>query len=401
MWTSAVTTHLAKTGAELLIVPNGSPYEIEKLDVRHEIARARIRESGLPIVYVNQIGGQDELVFDGGSFVMTADGEIALEMPLWREQVEVSRWRRETDRWLCESSNRAERTSHLESVYQAIMIGLRDYVTKNKFKGVILGLSGGVDSALTAAVATDALGRDAVRCVMLPSKYTSQASLDDAAESAQLLGVTLDTVSIAPAVAAMDGMLAPLFNGLPPDLTEENVQSRLRGVVLMALSNKFGSMVVTTGNKSEVATGYATLYGDMCGGYSVLKDIYKTLVYDLCDWRNQHLPSGALGPAGRVVPQGIIVKPPSAELRPDQKDQDSLPPYEDLDAILRALMDQEISAEEVAAAGYPLDLVKRVQHLLFVAEYKRRQAAPGVKITRRNFGRDRRYPLTNGFRDVL
>ncbi|HCO91109.1 MAG TPA: NAD(+) synthase, partial [Alphaproteobacteria bacterium] len=273
-------------------------------------------------------------------------------------------------------------------------------VNKNGFPGVVLGMSGGIDSALSAAVAADALGPERVRCVMLPSRYTSEESLQDAAECAGLIGARLDSVSIAPAVDAFDMMLSPLFEGRNPDLTEENIQSRARAVVLMALSNKFGDMVLTTGNKSEVSVGYATLYGDMCGGYNALKDIYKMTVFKLCHWRNQHFPEGALGSRGRVIPENIIIKPPTAELRPDQKDEDSLPPYAALDDMLDCLVEREMSFEEVVARGHAPETVKRVEHLLYVAEYKRRQAAPGVKISMKSFGRDRRYPITNRFRDA-
>jgi len=280
-----------------------------------------------------------------------------------------------------------------------MVLGLRDYVDKNRFPGVVLGLSGGVDSALSAAVAVDALGADRVRCVMLPSQYTSRESLDDAADCARRLGVRLDTVSIAPLVECVDWTLAPLFAGRSPDITEENIQSRLRGLLLMALSNKFGEMVLTTGNKSEVSVGYATLYGDMCGGYSVLKDVYKVLVFDLSRWRNAHFPGGARGPAGAVIPHNIIRKPPTAELRPNQKDQDSLPAYDQLDAVLEDLVENELPVADIVAKGYDRNLVTRIQNMLYSAEYKRRQASPGVKVTRKNFGRDRRYPMTNRFRD--
>jgi NAD+ synthase len=286
----------------------------------------------------------------------------------------------------------------MEPIYGALTLGLRDYVNKNHFAGVILGLSGGIDSALTAAVATDALGPNRVHCVMMPSPYTSQESLDDAAETARLLGLRLDQVGIEPAMTAFDGMLAPLFDDLAPDTTEENIQARSRMVTLMAISNKLGYMLLSTGNKSEVSVGYATLYGDMAGGYNVLKDVYKTTAYQLARWRNQALPKDGLGPAGRVIPERIITKPPSAELKPDQTDQDSLPPYEVLDDILECLIEEEMGVEEIAARGHDRDTVNRVWHLLEMAEYKRRQACPGVKITRRAFGKDRRYPIVNAFK---
>ncbi|MDH3288397.1 MAG: NAD+ synthase [Betaproteobacteria bacterium] len=399
MWFSGVTAHLASRGAELLVVPNGSPFELDKHDVRRRIALDRTRESRLPLVYVNQFGGQDELVFDGGSFVMNADGKIVAQAPYWREDINVSRWEKVGKGWRCVEGAKNPEPERLEAVYQAMVLGLRDYVDKNRFPGVVLGLSGGVDSALSAAVAVDALGRERVHCVMLPSKYTSRESLNDAADCAKRLGTRLDTISIAPLVDCADKTLAPLFARHAPDLTEENIQSRLRGLLLMALSNKFGNMVLTTGNKSEVSVGYATLYGDMCGGYSVLKDVYKVLVFDLCQWRNTHLPASARGPAGAVIPANIITKPPSAELRPDQKDQDSLPPYEQLDAVLEELVENEMPVADIVVKGYDQALVTRVQNMLYGAEYKRRQASPGVKVTRRNFGRDRRYPITNRFRN--
>ena len=399
MWTAEVAECLVETGAEVLLVPNGSPFEADKLEVRVNLAVERVVETGLPLVYLNQVGGQDELVFDGGSFVLNADRRLAVRLPDFASAVVMTDWRRDGGRWICEPAAPPAPLSRLEGIYGAMMLGLRDYVNKNRCPGVVLGLSGGIDSAISAAVAVDALGADRVHCVMMPSKYTGDESLSDAAECARLLGVQLDTIAIEPAVQAFAGMLAPSFDGRAPDITEEHLQSRVRGVTLMALSNKFGKMVLTTGNKSEMSTGYATLYGDMCGGYSVLKDVYKTTVFELSRWRNQQKPQGALGPEGRVMPENVIVKPPTAELRPNQKDQDSLPPYDQLDAILEGLVEREQSVDEIVAAGQPRDVVKRVQHLLLVAEYKRRQAPPGVKITRRNFGRDRRYPITNGFRD--
>ena len=400
IWTPDVTECLAETGAEILLVPNGSPFEADKQDVRLNLAVARVVETGLPLVYLNQVGGQDELVFDGGSFVINADRSLALQLPDFQTGLWLTEWQRRGDGWVCASGQKTAPLSRNETIYQAMMVGLRDYVNKNRFPGVVLGLSGGIDSAISAAVAVDALGADRVRCVMMPSRYTSQESLDDAAACAKYLGVQLDNIPIEPAVDAFGAMLAPSFNGRAPDITEENLQSRVRGVTLMALSNKFGHMVLTTGNKSEMSTGYATLYGDMCGGYSVLKDVYKTTVFEVSRWRNQNKPVAALGPAGRVMPENVIDKPPTAELRDNQKDQDSLPPYDQLDAILEGLVEQEKSVDTIAAEGrHPLDLVQRVQNMLYRAEYKRRQAPPGVKITNRNFGRDRRYPITNAFRD--
>ena len=328
---------------------------------------------------------------------MDADCNLAAKLPAWDSSVTVTRWNLEENVYVPEPGDIVPMPENLESIYAAMVLGLRDYVNKNGFPGVVLGLSGGVDSALSAAVAVDALGPDRVLTVMMPSPYTSEESLEDAAAAAELLGTRIETVSIEPAMEAFDEMLAPMFEGRDADITEENVQARSRGLLLMALSNKFGHMLLTTGNKSEMSVGYATLYGDMCGGYSVLKDVYKTTVFELCHWRNQHIAQGFLGPEGRVVPERIITKPPSAELRPDQKDQDSLPPYDELDAILNCLVEQEMGFDATVAKGYDPVTVHRIWTLLDRAEYKRRQAPPGVKITGRAFGRDRRYPITNGF----
>jgi len=400
IWLDHVTTHLAERGVQLMLVPNGSPFEVDKFEHRLDLARARVSETRVPLAYVNQVGGQDELVFDGGSFVMNADGTLACVMPFWREALVLTRWTLDGKSFRCEAEAHWSRPPRLDSIYSAMTLGLRDYVRKNRFPGVVLGMSGGIDSALTAAVAVDALGAAHVRGVRLPSRFTSRASVDDAAESANLLGMHIDTISIEEAVAAAERVLAPLFEGRERDVTEENLQARVRGVLLMALSNKFGDLLVTTGNKSEMSVGYATLYGDMCGGYSVLKDIYKTEVYALARWRNEHLPEGACGPRGRVIPESSLTKAPTAELRPNQTDQDSLPPYEELDAILHGLVEEELSVSEIAARGFARETVVRVQRLLYAAEYKRRQAPPGVKITRKSFGRDRRYPLTNAFRET-
>ena len=402
IWTPDVPECLEESGAEILLVPNGSPYDIEKNDQRLQHAIARVSETGMPMVYVNQVGGQDELVFDGGSFVINADHSLAVQAPDWQEAVLTTEWRRGVDGvWVCEGGVSEKPSEGLKSIYQAMTLGLRDYVEKNGFPGVLIGLSGGVDSAITAAVAVDALGPDRVRCVMMPSPFTSQESLEDAAEAAKLMGVHLDDVGIQPAMSAFEEMLEPIFGNAAADVTEENIQARSRGLILMGISNKLGYMLLTTGNKSEMSVGYATLYGDMCGGYSVLKDVYKTTVFELCHWRNQHKPEGLLGPAGRVIPERIITKPPSAELRPDQKDEDSLPPYDKLDDILRCLIEGEMSIEEIVARGHEPDTVQRVWHMLDLAEYKRRQAPPGVKITHRAFGRERRYPITNSFRRIL
>ncbi|MPT48694.1 MAG: NAD+ synthase [Sphingobium sp.] len=402
VWYPFVCAHLKAQGAEILLTPNGSPYEIGKDDRRiSQVALARVQETGLPIAYLNRVGGQDELVFDGASFVMNADGSIAHQMADWREELRLTRWEKaERGIWNCAPGATAEFADYPEDVYSAMVVGLRDYVERNRFPGVVLGLSGGIDSALSAAVAVDALGADKVWCVMMPSRFTSQESLDDAEGCARMLGVRLDTVAIEPAVTAFDGMLAELFAGKDRDITEENIQSRIRGVTLMAISNKFGHMVLTTGNKSEMAVGYATIYGDMAGGYSVLKDAYKTTVFDLSRWRNDHRPAIGLGPDGPVMPERVMTKPPSAELRDNQKDEDSLPPYEVLDPILHGLIESELSVDDLVARGFDRATVIRIEHLLYIAEYKRRQAPPGVKLGNRNFGRDRRYPITNAFRTL-
>ncbi len=401
-WLPDVPRHLKARGAELLLSVNGSPFEVGKGRRRlEEVAAARVRETGLPCVFLNRVGGQDELVFDGASFALGADGELLHQLPEWREAVVGTRWTRGSDGWVGEPGERRELDPFPADIYHAMVVGLRDYVNRNGFPGVVLGLSGGIDSALSAAVAVDALGAERVWCVMLPSRYTSQSSLDDAAGCANLLGCRLDTIPIAPSVTALEQMLGPAFEGRAPDLTEENIQSRLRAVTLMALSNKFGHMVLTTGNKSEMAVGYATIYGDMAGGYNVLKDAYKMTVFALSRWRNAN-PAGSdtllLGPDGPVMPQSVIDKPPSAELRDDQRDDDTLPPYPLLDRILRGLIEGEASVDELVADGIDRALATRIERLLYLAEYKRRQAPPGVKLGTRNFGRDRRYPITNHFR---
>jgi NAD+ synthase len=398
MWFPAVAECLQETGAELLLVINGSPFELGKLERRRRIAGGRVTESGLALAYLNLVGGQDELVFDGASFVLGPDGALRTQAASWREEVLITRWQRSTDGRLdCLPGPVAEAPPRLESIYRAMLTGLRDYADKNRFPGVLIGLSGGIDSALSAVVAADALGPGRVRCVMMPSPYTSRESLEDAAAIARNLGVGLETVSIEPAMRAFEGMLAPAFAGRRPDATEENIQARARGITLMALSNKFGHMVLSTGNKSEMSVGYATLYGDMCGGYSVLKDVYKTTVFELARWRNGTRPDDALGPSGPVIPERVITRPPSAELKPNQTDQDTLPPYAELDAILECLIEHEMSRNDIVARGHDPETVDRVWTMLDRAEYKRRQAPPGVKITARAFGRDRRYPITNGF----
>jgi NAD+ synthase len=399
IWHPNVCRHLADFGAEIFICPNGSPYEIDKDTLRLDgVAKRRAVSAKVPLAYLNRMGGQDELVFDGASFVVNADGQVAVQMKDWEEQEVLTHWTKTAQGWRCDRGVMEAQVSHPEDIYSAMVLSLRDYVTRNRFPGVVLGLSGGIDSALVAAIAVDALGPDKVWCVMLPSRYTSTESLVDATECAHLLGVRYDTVPIVPAVQAYDTMLGPLFAGRAPDLAEENIQSRIRGVTLMALSNKFGHMLLTTGNKSEMSVGYATIYGDMNGGYNPLKDAYKLTVFALSAWRNKHKPRIGLGPNGPVIPENIITKPPSAELRPDQKDSDSLPPYDVLDPILMGLVEHEKSVEQLVAEGFDRDVLARIERLLHLAEYKRRQAPPGVKLGSRNFGRDRRYPITQAFR---
>ncbi|TMJ27859.1 MAG: NAD+ synthase [Alphaproteobacteria bacterium] len=403
VWTPDVVECIAETGGEILLVPNASPYEVGKTDVRVQLGVKRVIESGLPFVYLNQVGGQDEVIYDGGSFALGADRQLKAKLASFREEVATVEFRRGhvsggKGGWECLPGRIAPELSDIESIYQAMMLGLRDYVNKTGFPSVVIGLSGGVDSALTAAVAADALGPGRVHTIMMPSPYTSAHSLEDAKACAEAIGLKYDIVSIEPAMEAFRKMLLPLFGNAREDVTEENIQSRARGVTLMAVSNKLGGMVVTTGNKSEMAVGYATLYGDMCGGYNVLKDVYKTTAFELCRWRNAHLPDGALGRKDRVIPDRIITKPPSAELKPDQKDEDSLPPYPVLDAILKGLIERDLSAEELAREGHDVATVQRVWRLLEAAEYKRRQAPPGVKITSRLISRERRYPIVNGFR---
>lgn len=399
IWDIEIVETLAETGAEILVSLNGSPFDWTKPDQRMNVVVARVVESGLPIAYLNQVGGQDELVFDGASFVLNSDRQLAVQMPAWRETIGITDWHLDGDIWACRRSDIAPVVEGPAAAYAACVLGLKDYVEKNKFPGVVLGLSGGIDSALVAAMATDALGADRVHAIMLPSRFTSDDSLADAAACAGALGLRYDKIAIEPAVSAMNWSLKDLFEGTQPDITEENLQSRIRGTILMAISNKFGAMVVTTGNKSEMSVGYATLYGDMNGGFNPIKDLYKTEVYDLARWRNAHRPEGALGPSGVVIPERIISKAPTAELRDNQTDQDSLPPYDVLDAILRAFVEKERSLLEIVADGYDVETVRKVERLLYIAEYKRRQAAPGVKISARNFGRDRRYPITNHFRE--
>jgi NAD+ synthase len=390
---------ISETGGEILLVPNGSPYRRGVIDERLNVAVARVKDAGLPLVYVNQVGGQDELVFEGASFVLNTDLTFGAQLPAFREAVATVKFIRTADGWRCSGGSNAVLETGDEADYAACVLGVRDYVDKNGFPGVVIGLSGGVDSALCAAMAVDALGPELVRCVMLPYRFTSQASLDDAAEIARALGVHYDIVPIANAVEGLEKALSPLMAGFKRDVTEENLQARARGTMLMAVSNKFGLMVMTTGNKSEMSAGYATLYGDMNGGFNPVKDLYKTEVYRLSRLRNTWKPEGALGLAGRVIPENVIVRAPTAELRENQTDQDSLPPYDVLDAILERLVEREEPIASIVAAGFDRDLVQRIERLLYIAEYKRRQACPGVKVTLKSFGRDRRYPITNKFRD--
>jgi NAD+ synthase len=400
IWKEEVCECLQETGSEMLISPNGSPFDWPKPDQRMNVAVARVTETSLPLLYLNQVGGQDELVFDGASFVLNADASLAAQLPAWEEALRIVEMRRDGPVWRCEPAERAVLEEHDPAAYHACVLGLRDYVDKNGFPGVVMGLSGGVDSALVAAMAVDALGPARVHCVMLPYRYTSNESLADAADCAKALGVRYDIVPIAPAVEGFLGMLKSMFAGRSPDVAEENIQSRVRGTALMAISNKFGGMVLTTGNKSEMSVGYATLYGDMNGGFNPIKDLYKMEVYRLARWRNAHVPRGGKGPGGIVIPENILTRPPTAELRENQTDQDSLPPYEVLDDILACLVEHEMPLADIIARGYSSEVVKKVERLLYLAEYKRRQAAPGVKISARNFGRDRRYPITNKFRET-
>ena len=399
IWHEDVVECLAETGAELLIVLNGSPYNREKQDLRTNVAMQRVVESGLGLIYVNQIGGQDELVFDGGSFVINPDYSMPVKLPNFVSNTQNTLWTKDNDKWLCKTIVQQTDTEELEDIYSACVIGLRDYVQKNKFKEVLIGLSGGIDSAIVSCIAVDALGSENVQCVMLPSKYTSKESLADAIECAQNLGVNPDEISIEKMVDAAEDQLNPFFEGTNKDITEENIQSRIRAVLLMALSNKFNKLLLTTGNKSEMAVGYATLYGDMSGAFNPIKDVYKTEVYKIAEMRNNTKPEFCLGPNHEVIPKNIITKAPTAELRDNQTDQDSLPEYDVLDDILYKLIEEEISVKDIIKSGHDKQWVTKIQNLLYISEYKRRQAPPGVKISSKNFGKDRRYPITNNFRD--
>ena len=398
-WHPDVAETLAETGAEFLLVPNGSPYYRGKFETRLNHMVARVVETELPLIYLNMVGGQDDQVFDGASFALNPGGKLAFQMPAFDAQIAHVDLEQTPEGWRVVEGEMAHMPSDLEQDYRVMVQGLRDYMGKTGFKKVLLGLSGGIDSAIVATIAVDALGADNVRCVMLPSEYTSQASLDDAESVAKALGCHYDYVPIAQGRAAITDTLAPLFEGTKPDLTEENIQSRLRGLLLMAVSNKFGEMLLTTGNKSEVAVGYATIYGDMAGGYNPIKDMYKTRVFDSCRWRNENHRDWMKGPEGEVIAPRIIDKPPSAELREDQKDSDSLPDYPDLDAMLTILVDDDGSIADCVAAGFDRDVAKKVEHLLYISEYKRFQSAPGPRLTKGAFWLDRRYPIVNRWRD--
>ncbi|MEJ6672964.1 MAG: NAD+ synthase [Alphaproteobacteria bacterium] len=400
IWFPDLCEMLGETGAEIILSLNASPFENAKTDMRMMHAVSRMTETGLPFVYVNMVGGQDELVFDGSSFALNLGGKIASQMPSFSEGLSLLEVRSQSG--TCHLTGQISRPAAAEEdVWRALTLGVRDYVEKNGFPGVILGLSGGVDSAIVAVLAVDALGPERVRVVMMPSDYTADISLADAEELADNLGLTLETIALRAGMDAFDSMLEASLKGTEMDVTEENIQSRLRGMILMALSNKFGNMVLATGNKSEYAAGYSTLYGDMCGGFAPIKDVWKTEIFKLCEWRNTALPRGVLGPDGEVIPRRIITRPPSAELRPDQQDTDSLPPYDILDAILIALTEEMADTDTIVSRGYERETVERVSAMLFRTEYKRFQAAPGPKVTPRAFGRDRRLPLTSGFKPHL
>ncbi len=398
-WFEDVCETLAETGAEILIVPNGSPYHRGKMNVRQAVTVARVIETGLPLAYLNLTGAQDDQIFDGASFVLNPGGGLAVQMPFYDETLTHVDFTRTAEGWRAVEGDKAHLPDTWEADYRCMVESVRDYLGKTGFRKVVLGLSGGIDSAIVAAIAADALGPENVRCVMLPSEYTSTTSLEDAEAVARNLGTRLDTVPITAPRAGVTDALSDLFAGTAPGIAEENIQSRLRGVILMALSNKFGEMLLTTGNKSEVAVGYATIYGDMAGGYNPIKDLYKTRVFETCRWRNANHRPWMNGPEGEVIPPRVIDKPPTAELRENQKDEDSLPPYEVLDVILEMLIDKEASVADVVAMGYDRETVKKVEHLIYISEYKRFQSAPGARLSERAFWLDRRYPIVNRWRD--
>ena len=400
VWHPAVCEHLAMRGAEIMLCPNGSPYWTNKQHIRKDLVRARVAEDGVPLLYLNQVGGHDELVFDGASFAIEPGDRLVLQGKSFEQDFIVSDWTRTENGWTCTNGRVEQLSSVQEAPWRACVLGLRDYVFKNGFSHVVLGLSGGIDSAVVAAMAADAFGPDKVHAIMLPYRYTSEESLRDARDCAERLGVRYDVVAIGDPVDSALNELQPIFGNRHIDTAEENIQSRMRGTILMAVSNKLGSMLLTTGNKSEMGVGYATIYGDMNGGYNPLKDMFKMDVYALADWRNKHLPDDCLGRAGEVIPQAIIDKAPSAELRPDQTDQDSLPPYPVLDDILTCMVEEEMALDDIVARGHDAALVKRIERLLNIAEYKRRQSAPGPKLTPRAFGQGRKYPITNGYKDM-
>ena len=399
IWSETVVECLCETGAEIILSINASPYSMKKSDQRMSVAVSRVIESKLPLIYLNRVGGQDELVFDGSSFCLSHEGNLTSQLNDFEEQTSEIILEKIGDNWNCKGDIKTV-SNKLEGLYKALVMSVRDYVRNNGFPGVILGMSGGIDSALVAAIATDALGPDSVKAVMMPSPFTSNESLEDAELASSKLGIQYSYLDIKDGMNVIDNILNN-FKGpyIEPGITEENIQSRLRGLVLMAISNKYGPMVLATGNKSEYAVGYATLYGDMCGGFAVIKDVWKTQVFELCDWRNLNAPKGFLGPNGIAIPQRIITKPPSAELREDQKDTDSLPEYDILDAILKKLVEENFSLDQIVKEGFEINDVKRISMLLSRSEYKRFQSAPGPKITEKAFGRDRRYPLTSGFRN--
>lgn len=398
-WHEDVAEAQAESGAEILLVPNGSPYSRGRFDTRMGLMVSRVIETGLPMVYLNMVGGQDDQVFDGTSFVLNPGGHLTHLLPGFLETLVHVDFEETAEGWRALPGEKATMPDDWERDYHAMVVATRDYLHKSGFKRVLVGLSGGIDSALVAAIAADALGPENVHCLMLPSEYTSAHSLEDAEAVARALGTKLDTVPISGPRAAVTEALGPLFAGLAPDVTEENIQSRLRGLLLMAISNKTGAMLLTTGNKSEVAVGYATIYGDMNGGYNPIKDLYKTRVFETCRWRNLNHRPWMLAPSGEVIPPRVIDKPPSAELREDQKDEDSLPPYPVLDAILDGLVERELSVEELVAEGFARETVKKVEHLLYISEWKRFQSAPGTRLTTRAFWLDRRYPMVNRWRD--
>ncbi len=399
IWEKTVLEKLSKSGAEIIIAINASPFTTSKSFERDHVTLSRVNEIKLPLIYLNRTGGQDELIFDGSSFALNHDGNKFFCSSEFKEEVSIIDFTKENEKWIG-SGNLDKNTSEIERLYKALVLGLRDYVNNNKFQGVVLGLSGGIDSALVAAIATDAFGSEMVQAIMLPSPFTGEESLNDAKEAANLLKIKFSNLEIKEAMKIIDKTLGK-FNGksFSPGITEENIQSRLRGLLLMALSNRYGYMVLATGNKSEYAVGYSTLYGDMCGGFAPIKDVWKTDVFNLCKWRNENFSDLFKGPKGKVIPQNIIIKAPTAELKENQKDTDNLPEYEILDEILKGLVEKEISVEKIVSNGFDRKIVEKTAQLLARSEYKRFQAAPGPKVTSKAFGRDRRFPLTSGFKN--